>query len=442
MGVVTVQNTESQVPKGYKKTDVGVIPVDWEVKELSSIGRVVSGKRLPKGWLVQDMENPHPYLRVTDMFMGGVDLSDIKYVPEEIVDQIKQYRIFIGDIFISVAGTLGVVGKIPSILDGANLTENANRITDIQCDQNYLLQVMMSELIQKTIEGIQTIGAQPKLALTRLRQFLIPIPPTLEEQQAIAQVLTNMDDYIHSLQQLVEKKKNIKQGTMQQLLTGRTRLPGFGGTDVGTKKTDVGVIPVDWEVFLLDQLAQAIDPHPSHRAPPEVSNGIPFLGIGDLDTNGNICNANPRLVDEKVFIEHQQRYNLKDNLIGLGRVASIGKVVLIRDDLGMFTISPTFGILKSKNIYFKYLFYQLQSQATDKYFSKIMSGSTRSSVGMIVLRQLPIAIPPTLEEQQAIAQVLTNMDDEITALQEKIEKAKQVKQGAMQELLTGKRRLV
>ena len=73
MGVVTMQNTESQVPKGYKKTDVGVIPVDWEVKELSSIGRVVSGKRLPKGWLVQDMENPHPYLRVTDMFMGGVD---------------------------------------------------------------------------------------------------------------------------------------------------------------------------------------------------------------------------------------------------------------------------------------------------------------------------------------------------------------------------------
>lgn len=102
----------------------------------------------------------------------------------------------------------------------------------------------------------------------------------------------------------------------------------------GYKQTEVGVIPSDWEVKMLDELAEVIDPHPSHRAPTEVANGIPFLGIGDFNENGEIVKESYRVVPDVIFNEHQNRYNLNDELLGLGRVASIGKVIKFKKILG------------------------------------------------------------------------------------------------------------
>ncbi|WMX17025.1 restriction endonuclease subunit S [Aureispira sp. CCB-E] len=210
--------------KGYQQTEVGLIPVDWEVRLASDIAEVRSGKRLPKGNALQDTETSQPYIRVADMFNGGVELKNIKYVPESVSLQISNYRIYKDDIFISVAGTLGICGMIPLILDGANLTENANRFTNIQCDKKFLLYILLSPLIQNLINSSKTLGAQPKLALVRIRNFAIPLPPTLKEQRAIAETLSNMDQEIQTLQTKKEKYQAIKQGMMQELLTGKTRL--------------------------------------------------------------------------------------------------------------------------------------------------------------------------------------------------------------------------
>jgi len=197
---------------------------EWEVKLVEEIAEVKSGKRLPLGNSLIAEETSHPYIRVIDMFQGGVSLNDIKYVPDDVYPAIKNYRIFKDDIFISVAGTLGIVGKIPIELDGANLTENANRLTNIRCNRGYLLYVFMSSLIQNTIDSERTLGAQPKLALTRIRKFLVPLPPTKIEQTAIAQILNDMDAEIEQLEQKLDKYRMIKQGMMQELLTGKTRL--------------------------------------------------------------------------------------------------------------------------------------------------------------------------------------------------------------------------
>src|SRR5690606_31769226 len=101
---------------------------------------------------VGDRVTAHPYIRVTDMRIGTVALDDIKYVPDEAYPPITNYRIFKEDLFISVAGTLGVVGKIPDALDGANLTENADRISEIRCDPDYLMYILLSPVIQDVIE--------------------------------------------------------------------------------------------------------------------------------------------------------------------------------------------------------------------------------------------------------------------------------------------------
>jgi type I restriction enzyme, S subunit len=209
---------------GHKHTEVGLIPADWEVKPLDSTAFVTSGKRLPLGHSLTEHETPHPYIRVTDMRPGTVSFSDLKFVPTDAFPAIKRYRIFKDDIFISVAGTLGIVGKVPPKLDGANLTENADRITNITCSQDYLLHVLMSPLIQNTINSLQTVGAQPKLALTRIRKFDIPLPPTKAEQEGIATILSDMDAEVAGLEAKLAKARQIKEGMVQELLTGRIRL--------------------------------------------------------------------------------------------------------------------------------------------------------------------------------------------------------------------------
>ena len=210
--------------KVYKQTEIGIISIDWELCSLGEIANVKGGKRLPKGKSLSSKETKHPYIKVSDLFYGGVSLVAIEYVPDEVFPSIKNYRIYKNDLFISVAGTLGIVGKIPAKLNGANLTENADRITNIKCERDFLLYVLLSSIIQDKIESVKTVGAQPKLAIERILKFHIPLPPTLSEQKAIARILSDMDAEIEGLEQKRDKYKGIKQGMMQELLTGKTRL--------------------------------------------------------------------------------------------------------------------------------------------------------------------------------------------------------------------------
>ena len=128
------------------------IPDGWNIKKLEpDVGFVRSGKRLPKGYYVTPIPTQHPYIRVADMRPGYVDVDGLMYVPDEAYFRIQKYRIYRDDIYISVAGTLGIVGQIPDYLDGANLTENANRITDIKCNIKFLMYWLMSSKIQGLI---------------------------------------------------------------------------------------------------------------------------------------------------------------------------------------------------------------------------------------------------------------------------------------------------
>ena len=195
----------------------------WEVKKLGEIAEIKSGKRLPLGKQLTERTTQYPYIRILDMFDGGISLKDIKYVPEDVFPYIRNYRIFKEDIYISVAGTLGLVGRIPDILNGANLTENANKLTNIKCNIDYLLFVLKSDFIQNKIEAEKTLGAQPKLALLRIRNFEIPFPP-LETQIEIATILSDMDLELGALSGKLAKLRAMKLGMMQELLTGRIRL--------------------------------------------------------------------------------------------------------------------------------------------------------------------------------------------------------------------------
>ena len=410
-----------EMKSGYKMTEVGVIPEDWEVKELSSISAIKSGKRLPKGSLVTSSKTPYPYIRVIDMNMGYLNLSDIMYVPENVQPMISKYIISKNDIYISVAGTLGLVGKIPEELDGANLTENANRITEIQCNRDYLMYYMMSPLIQNVIEAERTIGAQPKLALQRIRDFYIVLPGDNREQTAIAAALSDADSLISALTKKIEKKKAIKQGLMQQLLTGKKRLPGFGGV---------------WDVVQLKRIISEFIV-PMRDKPTALTGPIPWCRIEDFD--GKYLKKS--LSNQGVDLNTVSQMNLKIfpvNTLLVSCSANLGRCAIVKQKL--VTNQTFIGLVPSDRIDVEFLYYKMSRE--DKNLNNMATGTTISYLSREQFEKYEILIPSSKAEQTAIANILSDCDSEIAALEEKRDKYKEIKQGMMQQLLTGKIRLI
>lgn len=207
----------------FKDSELGEIPSDWLVTTVGEVCEVKGGKRLPKGETLTEENTGHPYIRVTDMFMGGVDTAGILYVPPYVQASIARYTISKNDIFISVAGTLGLVGIVPEELDGANLTENADKLTDIKINRDYLFYCLCSDAIQDLIAREATSNAQPKLALKRIREFSFPLPSD-GEQARIAAILAAVDEKLKLLSTKRESHLSLKRGLMQKLLTGEWRI--------------------------------------------------------------------------------------------------------------------------------------------------------------------------------------------------------------------------
>lgn len=420
-----------------KRTELGDLPIDWQVTRLSEIATVTSGKRLPVGQSLTTSETPHPYIRVSDMRHGTVDSTAIQFVPVDVFPKIQQYRIFSTDLYISVAGTLGLVGQIPSALDGANLTENANRISGIRDSKSYLYQVLASPLVQSVIESERTVGAQPKLALGRIRNFYIPLPPSSEEQFAIGKALADADALIDSLEQLLTKKRQIKQGAMQELLTGKRRLPGFnapwiprsmadlfefsGGLSASRDQLgDIGPCYLHYGDIHLSHKTY-IDLDAEHHQMPRLDVDLRTVSSSALLRNGDV-----------VFVDASEDDQ------------GVSKHVVIHSRDGQPLISGLHTIVarpKSDelvDLYKRYCFQAPPVQAQFRFYAvgTKVSGVSKGNIGKIMLNV------PSPAEQKEIAACLAEMDAEIYALESRLTKARALKQAMAQSLLTGRIRLV
>ena len=164
------------------------IPENWVWTRLSSISKVLGGKRIPAGRTLTTENTGHIYIRVSDMQDGGIATDRLMYVPQDIYPSISRYIINSEDIFITVAGTIGRVGKVPPELNGANLTENADRLVIYLSDQDWLISCLQSPYIQYQIADATTKVGQPKLAIARIENLLIPLPPLDEQQRIVAKI--------------------------------------------------------------------------------------------------------------------------------------------------------------------------------------------------------------------------------------------------------------
>lgn len=210
----------------FKETEVGILPEHWEVVNLGNIANVKGGKRLPKGHEFSDVTTPYPYLRVLDFKNNSIDISNLKYLTYDDYEAIKNYTITSNDIYISIAGTIGLVGLIPEQLGDANLTENAAKIV-IQnpkgINNKFLMFFLVSPKGQRQIKSFSTKTSQPKLALTRIRQIMVALPPLSEQ--------TDISDVLQKVMWKIEREENKKyvlqslfNSMLHNLMTGKLRV--------------------------------------------------------------------------------------------------------------------------------------------------------------------------------------------------------------------------
>ena len=205
------------------------IPENWCWCRLGDICLVKGGKRIPAGCTLTDIDTGHKYIRVADMKNGSVIVNNVKYITDEIHEKIKAYKISKDDVYITVAGTIGDSGIIPDELDNANLTENADKLVLFNGINKYCLHFFLSSgLFQEQISDAITKVGQPKLAITRIQNFLLPLPPLAVQNAIVAkleQVLPLVDAYENAILQKEELKSalpdKVKKAILQEAITGK-----------------------------------------------------------------------------------------------------------------------------------------------------------------------------------------------------------------------------
>ncbi|MCP4543634.1 MAG: hypothetical protein GY832_41505 [Chloroflexi bacterium] len=431
------------VKPGYKQTEVGVIPEDWEVVSLRNL--ISPERKITYGIVVPgpDIQNGIPMIRAQDYSKGWVDLDDLYRVSPEIDKSYKRSKVITGDILLTIVGSVGNLAKVPSMFSGSNLTQQTARLSFNQkiANADYYLNVLQSKLGKKEISNFTKSGVQPSLNLADVEKFFVPYP-TLAEQQAIAEALSDTDALIESLEQLIAKKRQVKQGAMQELLTGKKRLPGFE-TKPSYKQTEVGVIPEDWEVKLLGELFEITSSKRVFQSEWKTE-GIPFYRARELAVLGK-----KGYVKNELFIS-KEMYDTYKSIYGVPKIGDIlvtgvgtlGKVYVVSDNHqfyfkdGNIIWFKTLGKIRSDFLRHLYL--------TPLILKQINNASAGTTVGTYTISGAKnTAVPyPSLAEQTAIATILSDIDTEIAALQAKLAKARHIKQGMMQELLTGRTRLL
>ncbi len=378
---------DSTIKKGYKQTEIGVIPEDWDILCVEDSFEICNTLRFPISQSIRDrMVGIYPYYGPT-----GVQ----SYINEYRID--GEYALIgeDGDHFLKWRNhsmTLLVSGKF-------NVNNHAHLIKGLKNLTKWFYWYFANKDL--TLHLTRQGAGRFKLTKNTLKQILCAIPP-LEEQTAIAEVLSDTDALIENLENQIAKKKAIKQGTMQQLLTGKKRLPGFRG---------------EWEVKKFKNLSTL--EYGSSLESKEYDNFSESFVYG---TSGIIGNSFKFLsVGESVVI---------------GRKGTINKPIYIPKQQKFWVIDTAFYLKSEENI--QYLFYLLSNID----FSKYNESTGVPSLNRNTFYEILVLIPNSIAEQTAIAEILSDMDSEIEVLEEKCEKYKKIKQGMMQQLLTGKIRLV
>lgn len=401
---------------GYKASELGMIPQDWEIRRIGDFAPLQRGFDLPNSE-IQSGDYPVVY-------SNGIGNYHNCYT-------VKSPCI--------ATGRSGTLGKVHYVEQDCWVHNTSLWVTKFDnCEPKFIYFLFQKIGFERFASG----SGVPTLNRNDAHEFKIALPKSTAEQTAIATVLSDTDALISSLQTLIAKKQAIKLSAMQNLLSGKIRLPEFtqrpDGSSKTTRQTELGCVPEDWEVVELEKVAEI------------KSGGTPSTNRSEF-WNGHILWCTPTditslsgkyLSDTNRKITEMGLNNSAAELLPIGSVlmtsrATIGECAIAKRP--MTTNQGFKNFICNRTVNNEFLYYLLSSQK-DK-FIELCNGSTFLEISTTQVRKFKITIPKSTTEQTSIAQLLSNMDAEIEALVCRLKKTQALKQGMMQALLTGKIRL-
>lgn len=398
------------------------IPENWKWVKLGEIAGIYGGKRIPAGRKLTTENTGYKYIRVADMNDISVVTDNVLYVPRDIYPLIKNYTISKDDLYITVAGTIGKVGFIPEELDGANLTENANKLVFKSINKKWLFYSLTSPFVKHQIEKFTTKVGQPKLAIKRIENIEIPLPP-IEEQQRIVDKIEELFAKLNEIKPIEEElqilkskfpedmKKSIVFSALSGKLTKQFENEKIINYLEKIKIRDVEInapfnIPSNWEwVYFGDIVDFKIGKTPPRADSSYWSDGrYNWISIADM-IDGGCINDTKEMVSQKAF-ENVFKGNItpKGTLI-MSFKMSLGKCSILNIDSfhheGIISIFPKF----ESDIIKEYLFKVLPFLVKYGDSKNAIKGKTLNSQS---LDKLLIPLPP-IEEQQRIVDKLEHL---------------------------------
>jgi type I restriction enzyme, S subunit len=413
----------------FKQTEIGQIPNDWSVaslREVTDAARPISYGIVQTG---PNLADGVPCIRVVDIDNGTLNTSGLIYTSKAISSAYKRTVLRAGDLVMPLRGKVGDVVEVGSTLEGANLTRGVallsirNGIVGSYC-RHALAWPTTRRRLEQSMNG----SALQEIPIAALRSFQIALPREEQEQDAIATALSDVDALIAGLERLIAKKRDIKQAVMQQLLTGQTRLPGFKG---------------DWKVDVLGNVAE-IKTGPFGSTLHErdyVENGTPIITVEHLGEVGVMHINLPQVSDQDR--QRLRAYALSAGDIVFSRVGSVDRNALIRNSEDGWLFSGRLLRVRpdTRKAFAPFLSHQFHGEPFKAAVRSVAVGQTMASLNTRILCGLVVNLPE-VQEQTAIATVLSDMDAELSALEARLNKTRAIKQGMMQELLTGRTRLI
>ena len=411
---------------GYKQSDIGNVPEQWEVKRLAEIAFVGSGgtpsREIPTYW-----GGSIPWITTSQIDFGTITEAD-QFITEEGLMNSAAKLLPVGTLLMALYGQGKTRGKV-GVLGIAAATNQACASIALHTgvSRDFILHFLTSRY--EAIRNSSNTGSQENLNGNIVKGFLVAFPPP-HEQRTIATALSDVDALLDELERLIAKKRDLKQAAMQQLLTGQTRLPGFDGewTVKPLGSTAILKARIGWQGLTTSEYLES---------------GDYFLVTGTEFNNGRIDWGSCHYVDESRYVQDKYIQVKMDDVL-VTKDGTIGKVALIRDlprpatlNSGVFVIRPIDNAFHPA-----FFYYLLCSKVFRDFLAQLSAGSTINHLYQKDFVTFKYRTPPTIAEQNAVAVILSDMDVELSALVARCNKTRNLKQAMMQELLTGRTRLV
>lgn len=436
----------AEMKSGYKMTEVGVIPEDWEVKELGDITKDMSdgpfGSNLKSCHYTNKKEVR--IIQLSNIGTDGWSDNNRKYTTYKHLDTIRRCEVKSGNLVIAKMMPAGRAIICPSTDAAYVLSSDAVRVNLLECVNNdYAFYCTKSGYYLSQIAENTQGSTRARTSIKKLRNILFCMPD-VKEQVAIATALSDVDSLISALTKKIEKKKAIKLGLMQQLLTGKKRLPGYEKNRESVQ-TEWGAIPKDWKTLSIGKCCsiKARIGWQGLKKSEYQSSGEYVLVTGTDFLNGRIDWKSCVYVSKKRYEQDGNIQIVKHDIL-ITKDGTIGKVAFLDDVPCLGTLNSGIFVVRShsEELDQSYLSKIFKSFIFDAFLESLVAGSTISHLYQKDFVHFNFPVPPTISEQTDIANILSDCDSEIAALEEKRDKYKEIKQGMMQQLLTGKIRLI